>query len=118
MSEKNGASTIPGAQTKLCTALNKFKDVGFAIAVSKSPASLLSSMLHRFCTAGFHVEGLPHGTRRAALITLHRCGEIVSKVGSSVKIGTETSEAGAGARKGSSGSRGVSGGNAGGVGNG
>ena len=45
-------------------------------------------------------------------------GEIVSKVGSSVKIGTEASEAGAGARKGSSGSRGVSGGNAGGVGNG
>ena len=87
MSEKNGASTIPGAQTKLCTALNKFKDVGFAIAVSKSPASLLSSMLHRFCT-GFHVEGLPHGIRRAALITLHRCGEIVSKVGISVKIGT------------------------------
>ena len=89
MTEKNGASTSPGALTKLCTAVNKFKGDGFKRAVSNNPASLDSSILQRFYTAGFHAEGLPQGILLASLITLHKRGEIASKVGTSVKVGTE-----------------------------
>jgi hypothetical protein len=64
-------------------------------------------MLQRFCTAGFQVAGLPHGILLASLITLHKRGEIASNVGNSVQMGTEAREAGAGAKKGSKGSRGV-----------
>jgi len=102
--QKKGASTSPGALTKLCTAVNKFKGEGLAIAKSKSSASLVSSMFQRFCTAGFHAEGLPQGILLASLITLHKSGEIASKAGTSVKRGTEMIGAG-GVRKGSNGSR-------------
>jgi hypothetical protein len=109
MSEKKGASTSPGALTKLCTAVNKFKGDGFKTAVSNNPASLVNSMPQRFCTAGFHAEGLPQGILLASLITLHNKGEIASKVGTSVKVGTEARECGAGVKKGSNGSRGLGG---------
>jgi hypothetical protein len=98
MSGKKGASTVPGAHTKLCTALNRLMGVGLSSAASNKVVSLISSMLQRFCTAGFQVEGFPHGIRRAALITLHREEEIISGVGSSVKVGTEEREVGAGVR--------------------
>jgi hypothetical protein len=51
------------------------------------------------------VEGLPQGILRAALITLHRDGERVSKVGSSVKVVTEH-KSGVDPKKGSNGSGG------------
>lgn len=117
MTEKNGASTSPGALTKLCTAVNKFKGDGFKRAVSNNPASLDSSILQRFCTAGFHDEGLPQGILLASMITLHKRGEIASKVGTSVKVGTEAREGGAGVRNESKGSSGLEGGCEGGVGN-
>ena len=110
MSEKKGASTSPGALTKLCTAVNKFKGDGFVNARSNNPASRVSSILQRFCTAGFHAEGLPQGILLASLITLHKSGEITSKVGTSVKEGTDAREVGAGVRKGIKGSSGASGG--------
>ena len=117
LSGKNGASTTPGALTKLCTALNKLTGEGSAIAASNRPASLVSSMHHRFYTAGFHAAGLPQGILRASVIALHKRGEMRSKEGISANERTEAGGAGV-ARKGGKGSRGMGkgGGKAGGLG--
>ena len=78
-------------------------------AVSNNPASLVSSILQRFCTAGFHAEGLPQGILLASLMTLHKREEIASKVGTSVNTGTEAREGGAGVKNESKGSSGLEG---------
>ena len=106
MSAKKGASTSPGAATKLCTVVNKFKGEGFERAKSNRPANRVSSMLQRFCTAGFHVEGLPHGILLASFTALNKRGEITSKVGTSVNEGTDVTEGGAEVKNGINGSRG------------
>src|SRR6478672_1406978 len=77
-SEKKGARTAPGAQTKECTALKSLIGVGSARASSINSDSRCNSMFHLLCTAGVHEDGLPHGIRRAALITLQREAEIAS----------------------------------------
>ena len=86
-SGKQGAKTKAGALMKLTTALHKFSWVGLAMATSKSAPSLVSSIFHLACTAGFHSDGLPHGIRLASVTILDRKLERDSKVGTVVKVG-------------------------------
>ena len=53
---KQGPSTVPGAETKLNTALNKFMGEGLRTALSKSRATLVSSLNQQARADSFHVD--------------------------------------------------------------